>query len=228
MIYKRSSITTLINKAFILVSSYASFHKEIMYLRQYFTQNFFPVKLFNAHLCKFLNNKYSSASKPLITVSRHTVYMEVPYIGYETNKMMLEIKRLTSRFFPQLRSLFYSRNQHKLSNYFQKCSGDPSVLVSSNVIYKYTCDSCQLSYVGSTILQMFMRIHKHKGTSFRTNRYLTNPEESAIRAHCHNKDHLLKTSNFSIIGRCNRTDVKLLESLHIIRLKLNNFHSAEK
>ena len=37
MSYKISSITTLINKAFIVTSSYALFRKEIEYIRNYFT-----------------------------------------------------------------------------------------------------------------------------------------------------------------------------------------------
>ena len=60
--------------------------------------NFFPVKLFTGNLLKFLNNKYSSVLKPLISVPRFIVYMEIPYIVYKTNKMTLENKQLTIRF----------------------------------------------------------------------------------------------------------------------------------
>ena len=54
--YKIRNITTLINRAIILTSSYALFHKEIEYLRNYFTQNAYayPLKLFNSILQKYL------------------------------------------------------------------------------------------------------------------------------------------------------------------------------
>ena len=228
--YKISSITTLINRAYILTSSYTLFHKEITFLRQYFMKNLYPEKLFNLKLRTFLSKKYELAPLVVSTVPRLTIHLEVPYIGYQTNKMIAEIKCLSSKFYPPINTLFYSRNSHRLGNHFRNSSRSSNVFMCSKLTYKYTCDSCQLSYIGNTSLQMFMRMHKHKGTSFRTNRLLSNPEESAIRSHCYKKDHLFKFSNFSIIDRCNKEDLKLLESLYTHKLQpsLNNYQIPEK
>ena len=44
--YKIITIYALINRTFILTSSYCNFHHEVEYLRSYFINNMFPNKLF--------------------------------------------------------------------------------------------------------------------------------------------------------------------------------------
>ena len=230
MSYKISSITTLINRAFTLTSSYALFHTEIKYLRNYFTQNAYPLKLFNSTLKKYLNKKFVKPDDTQHDVPRKTVYLELPYVGYQSKQMIREVKRLAEKFFPQINPIFYSRNSNKLGRIFRKDLTQTDVFMESCVIYKYNCDCCQQSYIGSTMLQMFIRVHKHKGTSFRTNRHLAKPELSAIRSHCTSNDHPLKSANFSVIDKCNKLDIRVLESLYIHRTKpdLNNYQTAEK
>ena len=102
--------------------------------------------------------------------------------------------------------------------------------MGSNIIYKYNCNCCQQSYIGSSLLQMFVRVYKHKDTSFRTNILLAKPELSAIRSHCYIHDHPFKSTNFSVIDKCNTSDLRILESLHIHKSRphLNNYVTAEK
>ena len=100
MSYKISSITTLINRAFILTSCYALFHKEIKYLRNYFTQNAYSFKLFNVTLQKNLNKKFA---KPYITqhdVPKKTVYLELPYIGHQSKKNDPKSQTISGEIFP--------------------------------------------------------------------------------------------------------------------------------
>ena len=62
------------------------------------------------------------------------------------------------------------------------------------------------------------------------NRHLAKPELSAIRSQCTINDHPLKAANFSVIDKCNRLDISVLESLNIHRTKshLSNYQAAEK
>ena len=86
----------------------------------------------------------------------------------------------------------------------------------SSVVYEYTCDCCQQSYIGSTSLQLFRRCAQHKGVSFRTNTVLTRPDNSAIRDHCYQLDHRFKLENFKIIDSAPyEKDLRILEALYI-------------
>ena len=84
MSYNISSMTTLVNRAFTLTSSYALFHSEIEYLRNYFTQNACLLKLFNSTLLKYLNKKFVKLYNTQQDVLRKTVYLELLYIGHQS------------------------------------------------------------------------------------------------------------------------------------------------
>ena len=102
------------------------------------------------------------------------------------------------------------------------------MLLRSSAIYKYTRDRCQQSYLGSTALQI-RRFAKHRGISFRTGDRLTRPDNSVIRDHCFNNDHLFKISNFNIIDRTAQIlDLRILKSNHINtnRPEINNNQTA--
>lgn len=224
--YKLSNIYTLIYRAYRISSSYDLFHSEISYLQTYFKANYFPLKIFNATVKRFLNNRYSIPVQR-ITVPKQNVYMNLPLLGYQNNKMKLEVQSLIEKYFPQVSPSFYFRNLHKIGSFF-RIKDSPDMLMRSSVIYEYKCDCCQQSYIGSTTLQMFRRIAQHKGVSFRTGQQLSKPDNSSIRDHCFNKDHPLKTKNFSIIGNCTSCDLRTLESIFIQKLKptLNSNQSA--
>ena len=92
----------------------------------------------------------------------------------------------------------------------------------SSVVYKYTCECSEQSHIGSTKPQLFCRCAQHFGVSHSRGRPLTNPVKSSIRAHSEALDHRLKLSNFTILNSYNdSTDLRILESLYIIKLKLH-------
>ena len=142
--------------------------------------------------------------------------------------MREELLDIIGKFYPQIDPKFYFRHIFTIGSFFKRHT--PSdMLVRSSLIYKYTCDCCQQSYIGSTSLQLFRRCAQHKGVSFRTGRLLTRPDNSAIRDHCFSLDHPFKTSNFNIIDSASQIlDLRILESIHIInnRPEINNNQTA--
>ena len=212
--YKTASIHTLINRAYKICSSYKLFHEEVIFLKTYFAQNCYPARLFNSILKKFLNRQYESTTI-VHTVAKRKVYVNLPYIGTQTNKMISEIRCLLDQFYPQIHSCFYHKNNYTIGSLFKRYES-PELLLRSCVVYKYKCHCCQQCYIGSTQLQMFRRIAQHKGVSFRTNRPLAKLDFSSIRDHCNNENHSFKVDNFSIVDSCLFSyDLKLLESIVI-------------
>ena len=102
-------------------------------------------------------------------------------------------------------------------------------MVSSNIIYKYSCGQCQSIYISETKRHLISKICEHKGISFRTNRPLSNPSNSNIRQHAFNCDHPILRSNFSLLSKCPSNDRKLLESIFIHKIIIvpsNNQNSS--
>ena len=196
--YKLSTIKTLINRAFILTSSYQNFHCEIEYLRSYFVNNMFPSKLFNSALRIFLQRKFENTAISIITVPKQDIYLCIPYIGKQSIALKKEISTIISKFYPQTRPKLYFKNSFKIGSFFKKSVTLP-VSLRSSVVYQYTCDCCEQSYIGSTKLQMFYRCSQHCGVSHRTGRHITKPMHSSIRIHSENHDHPLKLAHFSIL-----------------------------
>ena len=90
----------------------------------------------------------------------------------------------------------------------------------TNIIYKFSCGSCQGSYIGSTTKQSRIRFFQHLGKSPRTNRPVTVPAHSTPRNHCHESDHLLSLNDFKIIDSANNEhELRILESLFICKEK---------
>ena len=91
----------------------------------------------------------------------------------------------------------------------------------SAVVYKFSCPECGALYVGSTTRSLATRTAEHAGVSVRTGRPLTQPPESHIRDHllsCNGPQVNLK--HIDIIGTCqNKTELRILESLHILQSK---------
>ena len=90
----------------------------------------------------------------------------------------------------------------------------------SAVIYKFSCPECGAQYVGSTTRSLATRTAEHAGVSVRTGRPLSQPP-LYIRDHllsCNDPQVNLKHIDF--IGAWqNRTELRILESLHILQSK---------
>ena len=107
--------------------------------------------------------------------------------------------------------------------------------LQSSVIYQYSCpQECGSVYVGSTTRTLETRIAEHFGVSIRTNRALTSPPHSSIRAHYSSNSYLcsggsVSPDQFVVVDGCKGVvNLRILESLYICRTKpnLNEMASA--
>ena len=146
-------------------------------------------------------------------------------LSFEIRKSLSKMLR---NCYPQINFKFVFVNDNTIGNFLKPSSSLPSNL-KSNVIYQFTCTSCNASYVGSTSRWLFHRILEHQGKSVRTGRFLSDPSFSAIRDHSHRLDHPFASTDFRILSTCNsHYDLLTSESLLINKLKpsLNNSSTA--
>jgi len=226
--YKISAVKTLIHRAYNLSSSYINFNSEVNFLKSYFKNNLFPLRLFYKLLNNFVCNLYENNQTMVMQPQRRDVFIGLPYIGQQTSNCRRELMELLSNFYPQLKIRFYYKNNFTIGSVLNSKNVTP-MLLRSSVIYKYSCDCCTQFYIGSTKLQMFVRGSQHFGVSHRTNKPLTAPNASSIRDHAINSSHQLKFTNFTIIDSCRDVgNLRTLESMYIHRQRpqLNDMQSA--
>ena len=104
-------------------------------------------------------------------------------------------------------------------------SGSTCATVQFSLIRGSNFDRKQKSYIGSIALHLFRRCAQHRGISSRPGDRVTRPDNSAVRDHRFNNDHLFKILNFNTIDSTEQVlDLKILESIHINtnRPKINN------
>ena len=218
--YKICCIKTLIYRAYHISSTFINFHKEIDFLRNFFSINKFPTNLFNKHLRIFLNNIYKPTKPLIINVPKQKIYCKIPYCGYLTNKIKIDLNNFIYKYFPQLNVKLVSVNNKSIGSIFKHKERLPSYLCSSIVYSFSSLDSEEVQYIGSTTRQLQCRIDEHKGISVRTKMPLSKPLFSAIRDHCHNRNIRILDKQFKIINHSfNSTDIRILESLHITKQK---------
>ena len=225
--YKINSIKTLLHRAYALSSTYLTLHSEINYLTDYFSSNSFPLKLIEKHIRIFINAKINPPQQ-ISTVPKLPIYIRFPYQGYTSYKISNDIRKLTRKLFPQIQLNLIFTNKHTISSLFKHKERLPASLCSS-LVYQFTCEECNSSYIGSTTRHFRTRIDEHRGVSTRTSLPLSKPTHSEIRQHCESHGHPIHYKHFTIIDTCNTPDdLRILESLHIhfSRPNLNSYTSA--
>ena len=218
--FKISCIKTLIYRAYHISSTNMNFDKEIKFLRNFFSTNKFPTNLFNTHLRTFLNKIYKPNTALTTNVPKQKIYCKIPYCGYLTNKIKIDLNNFIHNHFPQLNVKLVSVNRKSIGSIFKHKQRLPDYLCSSIVYSFSSLDSDEVQYIGSTTRQLQCRIDEHKGVSVRTKMPSSKPLFSAIRDHCHSKNIQVLDKHFKIINHSfNPTDIRTLESLHILKQK---------
>ena len=214
------------HRAYTLSSTFAYVHKEIMFLRGFFTNNGFSTQLFDKVVKQFLNNKYQP-KQCVPSVNKEVKYFKLPYLGQSPTKIRENLQTVLSKFYPQIEFRFVPINTFKISSFFAFKDRLPSDLRSS-VIYSFKCPSCHAGYIGCTQRAFKTRTDEHLGLSSRTGQRLCAPPHSAVREHSEACDTLIKREHFKIIDSCPVSDLRVLESLYINSLKpqLNNTLSS--
>ena len=90
--FKVNGIKTLLHRAFNVCSTALSFQKEVSFLKDFFHNNGFPLKLIENQVEKLLSKKLDLHQLTL-TVPKKPLYLVFPYFG---NKSVLFVKPLSN------------------------------------------------------------------------------------------------------------------------------------
>ena len=217
--YKLSACKTLIYRAYKLCSNYVLFHDELEYLKTYFTNNNFNAFTIEKMIKNFLDKIYKPPMK-VASVPKLEIYCKMPYLGELDSLFKKELQSILDKSYPFAKFFIVSKNPLKISSFFHLKS-KTSVLLRSNIIYKYTCSNCKLeSYIGSTTRPLKTRVCEHMGISFRTLCDLKNKPLSNIRLHSQICRTHITFDNFSIIDSAHNEQELLIKESILIKQKM--------
>ena len=145
-------------------------------------------------------------------------------MGLASQKIKKDLLKLAKDSLPNYAKLQITFKSSKRMSDLFKFKDKVPLECRSFLVYNYTCDKCNLAYIGKTFRHFKVRVFEHLGLSLRTGKkYSYNPKNSnntAVLNHinCCKPDSSFK--NFKIIGSAqNDYHLRLKESLLI---KLNN------
>ena len=197
-------------------------------MKNFFVKNGFSSNFIERKVKAFLDSTRRT-TPTLDTCEKKKIYFSMPYFGEQSVEMIKELRRTLSGFYPHLSFHFVQVNKQTIGSLFSYKDRLPNELKSS-LIYKYSCASCNASYIGSTTRKLIERVSEHLGKSPRTGNQSLTPKHSAIREHSHGPcDTFFDINNFEILASTKgEQDLRILESLFIHKQNptLNNMTSA--
>jgi hypothetical protein len=218
-LFKLNVIKTLINRGYNVCSQFSRVHEEFETLKRFFIANGFPLPLINAQIKKYLASKFTPQVKDVS--QQRNFYCCIPYFGPSSETLAHETNLLFSKYFANVNLKVILVNSFKIGSFFPYKDTLPKHMRSS-LVYKFSCARCASAYVGMTTRNLYTRVAEHCGRSSRTGSVLTRPPNSAIRIHAESCDVRISEQNFEILSSTsNETDLKILESLFIHKLKPN-------
>ena len=182
-------------------------HSEFVFLRQYFSNNGYPLGTVNSNIKKFLAKHFENNSDQIERNSLDQVsFFSLPFFGPKSGQMKTELNLLLVKCFPSIAfKIIVFVNYLKIGSFFH--FKDRLPLASRlSVVHQFECPLCGDPYVGSTSRILSIQCSEHAGRSHGTCRRLQNEPQSNIRSH----------SNFSILDSSNsNVSLRIMESLCI-------------
>ena len=217
--YKMNLIDCLVHRAFKINTTLQGLMDELNFLRNLFVQNGYNALMVMKKISKKLES-LNNPSPAISTAAKKIVYCKIPFMSNNDNKNFKKgLLNLIHEYFPHVNLRLIFSNSFTVGRLFPYKDRIP-VSVRSNVVYKYTCGSCQATYIGESSRHYRTRVSEHCGISPRTGLRLTKPN-SNIYKHFEEKDHEILRENFSIMSYHSPWELKVAESIAIHEIKPN-------
>ncbi|KAK3727763.1 hypothetical protein QZH41_005213 [Actinostola sp. cb2023] len=205
--YKRGLVTTMLDRAYRLSSSWSYFIEECDRLKVMFLRLKYPHDLINTAIKRFVDAKLSQQpNMPGADEPDENIRITIPFIDQRSADVVRrKLQDLSHKINTTVQPVFVSR---KLNESLKVQEKKPLIINQQRVVYNFKCDSCDASYVGYTYRHLHERIEEHKGMS------------SSIGKH-YRMDHDIVprdiNNNFKILKKCKTKFDCLLYEMLLIR-----------
>jgi hypothetical protein len=211
--YKRSLLTTMLDRAYRLSSSWPYFSEECERLKSLFSRLDYPHHLINSTINTFVNSRVAD-QQPLQASGKlagnDVTRVVIPFKDQDSaNIVKTQLKDLSIKLQTTIQPVFVSR---KIGQDLQECETKPQLVNQQCVVYQFKCNLCDTgSYVGYTRGHLYARVDGHKSTSSSVRKHYDNDHAGAV------PEDLL--SCFKVLKKCmNKFDCLVNEMLYIKQL----------
>ena len=180
-------------------------------------KNAYPDRLIDSVVKRFLSHLFVAKKSASAVKGGKTFQLFLPYLGPLTAKTERSINKLFQQYLPGSKVKLITKASVRLSSLFNFKDKIPRYL-SSGVVYKFACGTCNGVYIGKTKRHLKTRYCEHLGISALTGKRVKTTKQTAISDHRKTCPCQANSDSFTIIGRdSNNWHLLLKESLLIKR-----------
>ena len=214
-IYKTGLVRTLLFRLYTICSDWSLVHSEIEHLRTVMIRNAYPDRLIDNVIKRFLNYIFVTKGSITVTKEHKTFHLYLPYLGSLSSRTEKSIIKTFEQYLPKCKVKVITTATVRLRSLFSFKDKIPSY-ISSGVVYKFTCGSCNASYIGKTKRHSKTRYCEHFGISPLTGKHVKTVKPSAVSDHQKVCRFQADMNSFVVLGRDrNNWQLRLKESLFI-------------
>ena len=149
--YKKASITSMVQQAITICSTYALLADELNEIRNICQVTDYPIDFVNTRigigLSKYLKTTKDEPELPVAGCNKRRMYVEIPYIGNQTELLKKKISHLTSETRLDLDLRYVAKPPHSIKSLFPTIEPVPKHL-QSDMVHAAKCNDYGDTYVG--------------------------------------------------------------------------------
>ena len=205
--FKRSLVSGLFFRSWSICSNAVLFEREVGFIRTLLRQNGYPSKFINDCFLAFIKkqNQTPSTEPKVFGPYKKPIFLNLPYLGHESDILKKQIKRVVSAAIPWAKPLIHFKTSFSLRS-LSKLKDKIPLLTKSKVVYKVNCPTCSQFYIGQTSRRLSQRMHEHR---FSTN--------GPIRTHQDTTGHVVNTTSPQILASDSNNFRLLIKETLLIR-----------
>ena len=132
-------------------------------------------------------------------VPRKELLVVLPYLGIFDLILRKRLYKSVSKSLPQCNVKVIFQSKNRLSNFFKLKVSIPLHL-RSNLVYKYQCSNCNITYYGESERHLEVKGAEHISTSPLTGKRVNNNKKSSVKDHCLLSGHVCSFEDFSVLN----------------------------
>ena len=208
--YKRSLITTMLDRAYRISSDWSYFSQECDRLETVFLKLKYPRHLFNLAVKQFVDFKVADQQQiPSTDTTPAPFRVVIPFKDQvSANIVKKSLTDLSLKIKTTIQPVFISR---KL-NEDLKCQVKPAIVNQQCLLYQFQCNLCDTGYVGYTRGHLHERVDGHKQKSSSICKHYLSEHNSDVPPFLSEQFHVLTKGS-------NKFDCLIKEMLFIRKLK---------